>query len=84
MNYFLSSPYAGLKEFSGNKADPARVDAFLTETFGDKFTRSEMNMISEHLKLPANLKDWAEEEAELTACPGEFIRRRARWRARTK
>jgi hypothetical protein len=72
VNYFLSAPFAGLKEFSGDKVDSARLDAFLTATFSDKFTRSEMNMISDHLKLPANLKDWADEDAELSVGPGRI------------
>jgi hypothetical protein len=72
VNYFLSVPFSGLNEFSGKKVESARVDAFLTATFGDKFNRTEMNMISNHLKLPANVKDWANEEAELTAGSGRI------------
>jgi hypothetical protein len=72
VNYFLSVPFSGLKEFSGKKVESEKVDAFLTATFGDKFNRTEMNMISNHLKLPANVKDWANEEAELTAGSGRI------------
>lgn len=72
VNYFLSAPFLGLRQFSGKKVEPAKLDAFLTASFGDKFSRSEMNMISEHLKLPANLKDWAEVAAELTVDAGRI------------
>jgi hypothetical protein len=71
-NFFLSAPFLGLRQFSGNKVEPAKLDAFLTDSFGDTFTRTEMNMISYHLKLPSNLKDWAAETAELTAGVGRI------------
>ena len=72
ISYFLSAPFRGLREFGGSKAEPARLDAFLSGTFGDKFTRSEMNMISDWLKLPANLKDWAADDAGLTVGAGRI------------
>jgi hypothetical protein len=72
-SYFLSTPFRGLREFGGRKAEPARLDDFLTGAFGDKFTRSEMNLISDQLKLPANLKDWAADDAELTVGAGRIF-----------
>ncbi len=72
VSFFLSAPFVGLRQFSGNKVEPAKLDAFLTDSFGDRFNRTEMNMISNHLKLPANLKDWAAEAAELTAGAGRI------------
>ncbi len=70
--YFLTSSFHGLRNFSGGHADQARLDAFLTATFGDRFDRGEMHLISNFLKLPANLKDWAADEAELTVGAGRI------------
>jgi hypothetical protein len=58
VNYFLSTPFVGIREFSGDKADSGKLEAFLAATFGDQFNRGEMNMISSFLELPANMKDW--------------------------
>ena len=72
VDFFKNASFHGLKEFSGNPADVKWLDAFLTNTFRDKFNRGEMFMISHHLDLPANLKDWADEEVEFTAASGRI------------
>lgn len=72
VDFFRNASFHGLKEFSGNPANVKWLDAFFTNTFRDKFNRGEMFMISHHLGLPANLKDWADEEAELTAASGRI------------
>jgi hypothetical protein len=58
VNYFLSTPFVGIREFGGDKADSGKLEAFLAATFGDQFNRGDMNMISSFLELPANTKDW--------------------------
>ncbi|HEX3717923.1 MAG TPA: hypothetical protein VH595_08140 [Verrucomicrobiae bacterium] len=72
LNYFLSAPFSGIREFDGDKADPAKLDAFLAASFGDKFNRGEMNMISAFLELPGNLKDWADVDAQWSASSGRI------------
>ncbi|HEX4121862.1 MAG TPA: hypothetical protein VH619_14675 [Verrucomicrobiae bacterium] len=70
VNYFLSAPFSGIREFGDDKADSSKLESFLTMTFGDNFSRGEMNMISAFLELPGNLKDWADVGAILTASTG--------------
>jgi hypothetical protein len=72
VNYFLSIPFAGIREFSGDKADSGKLETFLAKTFGDQFNRGEMNMISSFLDLPANMKDWQNFDAQLTVTPGRI------------
>jgi hypothetical protein len=72
VNYFLSIPFLGIREFSGGKADSGKLDAFLTATFGDQFNRGEMNMISSFLELPGNLKDWPDIGAQFSVNAGRI------------
>ena len=72
VDFFRNASFHGLQELSGNQADVKWLDAFFTDTFRDKFNRAEMFMISHHLNLPANLKDLADEDAELTAVSGRI------------
>lgn len=66
MNYLGGVPLSGLRQFGARTADPGKLDAFLTESFGDKFNRNDMESIANLLELPDDLADWAKEAAEFS------------------
>ena len=65
MTYLCGFNLSVLHQFGGEKADIRNIDTFLKASFGDKFTRSEMDYVSTLLWLPDNLTDWKKENVQL-------------------
>jgi len=65
MTYLGGFNLSVLHQFGGGKADIRNIDSFLKASFGDKFTRTEMDYVSTLLWLPDNLTDWKKENVQL-------------------
>jgi hypothetical protein len=72
MKYIGGIPFSGLRQFSSSHVDPKKLDRFLSDNFGDKLNRQEMDFIAILLKLPEDLTEWAREEAVFTVQGGRL------------